>query len=155
MKSILSQARATINGDTPIQLWAKNPVGFAVGGEYKKYTATARRLACQDCRRTRWCRRRGAGHHGKFDVYEGFAEVIAPIISDRPFFQELQLEAGIRRSHYTIGAPANRSFNTTTWKMAGSWSPVRDIKFRGAYNHAVRAPNIGELFTPVRSVSSP
>src|SRR5205085_2114845 len=56
--------------------------------------------------------------NGKFDVYEGFAEVIAPIVSDRPFFQELQLEAGIRRSHYTIGAPASRSFNTTTWQVA-------------------------------------
>src|SRR6185503_14625191 len=33
----LSQARATINGDTPLQLWAKNPVSFAVGAEYRKY----------------------------------------------------------------------------------------------------------------------
>ncbi len=24
-----------MDGDTPIQLWAKNPVGFAVGGEYR------------------------------------------------------------------------------------------------------------------------
>jgi outer membrane receptor protein involved in Fe transport len=150
VKSVLSQAHATINGDTPIQLWAKNPVGFAIGAEYKKYTATQR----ADSLAKTAGELGGAGGaapdiNGKFDVYEGFAEVIAPIISDRPFFQELQLEAGIRRSHYTIGAPANRSFNTTTWKVAGSWSPVRDIKFRGAYNHAVRAPNIGELFTPV------
>src|SRR5205085_2975210 len=35
----LSQARATINGDTPLQLWAKNPVSFAVGTEYRKYTS--------------------------------------------------------------------------------------------------------------------
>jgi outer membrane receptor protein involved in Fe transport len=33
--------------------------------------------------------------------------------------------------------------------VAGSWEPVRDIKFRGNYQHAVRAPNIGELFSPV------
>ena len=32
--------------------------------------------------------------------------------------------------------------------MAGSWAPVRDIKFRGNYNRAVRAPNIAELFSP-------
>jgi iron complex outermembrane receptor protein len=35
----LSQARATINGDTPLQLWSKNPVSFAVGAEYRKYTS--------------------------------------------------------------------------------------------------------------------
>jgi iron complex outermembrane receptor protein len=78
--------------------------------------------------------------------------VIAPIVSDRPFFEELQVEAGIRRSHYTIAAPSNPKFNTTTWKVAGSWAPVRDLKFRGAYNRAVRAPNISELFTPVTTV---
>jgi iron complex outermembrane receptor protein len=148
-RSKLSQARATINGDTPLQLWAKNPVSFAIGAEYRKYKAdqepdqlsrTAGELG-------------GAGGatseiHGGLDVYEGFAEVIAPIVSDRPFFNELQLEAGIRRSHYTVATPSNPKFNTTTWKLAGSWAPVRDLKFRGAYNHAVRAPNIGELFAP-------
>ena len=148
-RSKLSQARGTINGDTPLQFWAKNPVSFAVGAEYRKYKAdqepdqlsrTAGELG-------------GAGGatseiHGGLDVYEGFAEVIAPIVSDRPFMDELQVEAGIRRSHYTIDTPSSPKFNTTTWKLAGSWAPVRDLKFRGAYNHAVRAPNIAELFAP-------
>jgi outer membrane receptor protein involved in Fe transport len=157
----LSQARATINGDTPLQLWAKNPVSFAVGGEYRKYAAEQR----SDLLAKTPGELGGAGGAapditGGFDVYEGFAEVVAPIVSDRPFFDELQLEAGIRRSHYTlntrgtipqllpIGATASSGYNTTTWKLAGSWAPVRDIKFRGAYNRAVRAPNISELFSP-------
>jgi outer membrane receptor protein involved in Fe transport len=156
-RSILSQGRGTINGDTPLQLWAKNPVSFAVGAEYRKYQASQR----ADTLAKTAGELGGAGGavpdvpvHGKyagFDVYEGFAEVIAPIMSDRPFVEELQLEAGIRRSHYTINDPDHGTpkFNTTTWKVAGSWAPVRDLKFRGAYNHAVRAPNIGELFTPV------
>ncbi|HEX8840586.1 MAG TPA: TonB-dependent receptor, partial [Sphingomicrobium sp.] len=76
----------------------------------------------------------------------------APIISDRPFFNELQLEGGIRRSHYTIATQGNPKFNTTTWKVAGSWAPVRDLKFRGNYQRAVRAPNIAELFTPQTTV---
>ena len=160
VKSILSQGRAVINGDTPLQFWAKNPVGFAVGTEYKKYTATQR----SDTLAKTPNELGGSGGAapditGGLDVYEGFAELIAPIVSDRPFFEELQLEAGIRRSHYTIdasatdlasnGLSADPKFNTTTWKVAGSWAPVRDLKFRGAYNHAVRAPNISELFTPV------
>ncbi|MFL6764498.1 MAG: TonB-dependent receptor domain-containing protein, partial [Sphingomicrobium sp.] len=150
VRSELSQGRATINGDTPLQLWAKNPVSFAVGAEYRKYQARQRAdLLAKTAGELGGAGGAAPDIDGKFDVYEGFAEVIAPIVSDRPFFDELQLEAGIRRSHYTIGAPANTKFNTTTWKLAGSWAPVRDLKFRGAYNHAVRAPNIGELFTPV------
>ena len=152
-KTVLSQAHATINGDTPLQLWAKNPVSFALGGEYRKYHAEQR----SDALAKTPGELGGAGGAspditGGLDVYEGFAEVIAPIVSDRPFFDELQVEAGIRRSHYTIQAPGTPKFNTTTWKVAGSWAPVRDLKFRGNYNHAVRAPNIAELFTPLTTV---
>jgi outer membrane receptor protein involved in Fe transport len=145
----LSQARGTINGDTPLQLWAKNPVSFAVGAEYRKYTS---HIAPDFLAQSGELGGFGAAPPpvaGGLDVYEGFAEVIAPIVSDRPFFDELQVEAGIRRSHYTVAAPANPKFNTTTWKVAGSWAPVHDLKFRGAYNRAVRAPNISELFTPL------
>jgi outer membrane receptor protein involved in Fe transport len=150
VRTKLSQAHGAINGDTPLQLWAKNPVSFAVGAEYRKYYAQQR----SDTLAKTPGELGGAGGAapditGAFDVYEGFAEVIAPIISDRPFFDELQVEAGIRRSHYTIQAPGTPKFNTTTWKVAGSWAPVRDLKFRGNYQRAVRAPNIGELFTPV------
>jgi len=147
----LSQARATINGDTPLQLWAKNPVSFAVGAEYRKYQSA---IIPDSLAQSGQLGGFGAAPPpvaGGLDVYEGFAEVIAPIISDRPFFEELQLEGGIRRSHYTIAAPGTPKFNTTTWKVAGSWAPVHDIKFRGAYNRAVRAPNISELFTPQNS----
>ncbi|MBW0007783.1 MAG: TonB-dependent receptor, partial [Sphingomonas sp.] len=153
VKSTLSQAHATINGDTPLQLWSKNPVSFAVGAEYRKYHAEQRADALA----------KSAGElggsggaspdiTGGLDVYEGFAEVVAPIVSDMPFADELQVEAGIRRSHYTIATPSSPKFNTTTWKVAGSWAPVRDIKFRGNYQHAVRAPNIAELFTPLTTI---
>jgi outer membrane receptor protein involved in Fe transport len=144
----LSQARATINGDTPLQLWAKNPVSFAVGAEYRKYASDIIPDFLAQSGDLGGFGSAPPPVTGGLDVYEGFAEVIAPIVSDRPFFDELQLEAGIRRSHYTIDAPGTPKFNTTTWKVAGSWAPVHDIKFRGAYNRAVRAPNISELFTP-------
>lgn len=153
VKTSLSQAHATINGDTPLQLWAKNPVSFAVGGEYRKYHAEQR----SDALAKTSGELGGAGGAapditGGLDVYEGFAEVVAPIITDRPFFEELQLEGGVRRSHYTVSAPNTPKFNTTTWKVAGSWAPVRDIKFRGNYQRAVRAPNIAELFSPINTV---
>jgi len=66
-----------------------------------------------------------------------------------PFAKILTLEAGIRQSHYEIDAAGDPSYNATTWKVAGTWAPVDDIKFRANYQRAVRAPNIGELFAPV------
>jgi outer membrane receptor protein involved in Fe transport len=79
---------------------------------------------------------------GEFDVKEVFGELIAPLVENRPFFHSLTLEAGIRYSDYSS------SGGSTAWKAGGSWEPASSLKFRGIYQMAVRAPNIGELFTP-------
>ena len=79
---------------------------------------------------------------GEFDVKEVFAEVRIPILADRPFFHELTLEGAARYSDYsTIGG-------TFTWSANGIYAPVRDLRIRGTYSKAVRAPNISELFSP-------
>ena len=41
-----------------------------------------------------------------------------------------------------------RKYDTDTYKLALEFAPIRDIRFRGSYNRAVRAPNIQELFAP-------
>lgn len=77
---------------------------------------------------------------GSFNVKEAYGEVVVPVLADVPFFHNLTLRAAARISDYsTVG-----SF----WAYNGGveWSPVPDIRFRGVYAHAVRAPNIGELF---------
>jgi len=73
---------------------------------------------------------------------EAFAEARVPLVSDMPFFQELILEGGYRYSDYSTG------IQTHTYKVGFQWEPVEDIRFRGSYNQAVRAPNVLELFTP-------
>ena len=151
-RTTLAQARATISGDFgTVVPWAEDAISFAIGGEYRRYTALQRsdELA-------RGGDLGGAGGaspniSGGFDVYEAFGEVIAPLVQDKPFFNNLTLEAGIRYSHYTVNAPGNPKFNTTTWKAGGSWEPIDAIKFRGNYSRAVRAPNIAELFSPVNT----
>jgi outer membrane receptor protein involved in Fe transport len=54
----------------------------------------------------------------------------------------LDLEGGYRYSSYTSG------FNTDTYKVGLTWAPIKDIRFRGSYNQAVRAPNAAELGKP-------
>src|SRR5262249_8647348 len=79
---------------------------------------------------------------GKLHVWEGFTEVRLPILSDMPFAQNLTFDGGYRYSKYTLGGTPN------TYKFGVEWAPIQDVKFRGSYNRAVRAPNINELFQP-------
>ncbi|WP_046348076.1 TonB-dependent receptor domain-containing protein [Sphingomonas changbaiensis] len=149
-RTSLAQARATISGDFGAVLpWASDAISFAVGGEYRKYTALQRGDTLSGSGDLGGSGGPTALVDGAFDVYEAFGELVAPIVQDKPFFKNLTLEGGIRYSHYTVDAPSRPKFNTTTWKVGASWEPVDSIKFRGNFARAVRAPNINELFAPL------
>jgi outer membrane receptor protein involved in Fe transport len=78
---------------------------------------------------------------GKYNVKEGFVEVVAPIITERPGFHYLGLEGAARYADYsTVGG-------VWSWKVGGTYAPTPDIKLRAAYAEATRAPNISELFS--------
>lgn len=149
-QSSLAQARALFSGDFGSSLpWAEEPIGFAVGAEYRNYQASQ----VADTLSQTAGELGGAGgavlpFSGGYDVKEGYAEIIAPIVQDRPGFQSLTLEAGIRYSDYKVDAAGSPGYNTTTWKGAASWEPFDGLKIRGNYQRAVRAPNIAELFAP-------
>jgi outer membrane receptor protein involved in Fe transport len=114
------------------------PVGIAFGAEYRKEESFSDNDALTNAGLN-------AGNklpdtRGEFDVKEAFAEIRVPILADRPFFEELEVGGAIRVADYsTVGV-------VTSWNVTGTWAPVRDIRFRGTYARAVRAPNIGELF---------
>lgn len=149
-RASLAQARALLSGDFGASApWAEDPIGFALGAEYRNYRGEQR----ADTLSGTAGELGGAGgavlnFNGGYDVKEVYGEIIAPIVQDRPFFNTLTLEAGLRYSAYSVDAPGNPSYNTTTWKAAATWEPVDGLKFRGNYQRAVRAPNINELFSP-------
>ena len=142
-KSSLAQAQGIITGDFGWGI-SETPISFAVGGEYRRFTARRR---SDDASKTPGEVVGGGGAapdiDGSYDVYDGFGEVVIPLIENRPFFESLVLEAGARYSDYST---AGGEF---TWKVGGNWSPVRDLSIRGNYQRSSRAPNIGELFVPV------
>ncbi|WP_044335309.1 TonB-dependent receptor domain-containing protein [Sphingomonas hengshuiensis] len=86
---------------------------------------------------------------GSFTVKELYGELVVPLIHNTPFFDNLTLRGAARMSDYsTVGT-------FYAYNAGIEWSPVPDIRFRGVYAHAVRAPNIGELFAaPAISISS-
>ncbi len=86
----LGQRAASDRGDFGYSLpWATQPIGFAVGTEFRKYKAkqSADTLAKTPGELG------GAGGaapdiNGGYAVYEGYAEFIAPIIEDKPVLRE-------------------------------------------------------------------
>jgi outer membrane receptor protein involved in Fe transport len=133
-------ASAVLDGNLgEFRLWG-DEIGFALGAEYRKeksantpdpsgvtfYTFGNRLFP----------------NRGSFDVKEAFAELRVPIISDRPFFNDLTVNGAVRISDYsTVGT-------TWTYQAGILYSPIRDLRLRAAYTRAVRAPNIAELFAP-------
>ncbi len=79
---------------------------------------------------------------GSFDVYELFAELRAPLVQDRPWVKSLDLNAAYRFSDYSTAGV------TDTYEVGLEYAPVDDIRFRGSFQRAVRAPNVLELFSP-------
>jgi outer membrane receptor protein involved in Fe transport len=79
---------------------------------------------------------------GSITSREAFTEVRVPLADDKPFAKSLAFETGYRYSDYNLG------FNTSTYKFGLEWSPVQDVRLRGSWARAVRAPNTLELFQP-------
>lgn len=82
---------------------------------------------------------------GRTTTTEFFGEMQVPLVTDKPFFELLRVDGSIRHSTFKNSA---KSDSANSWKVAGLWKPVQDILFRASYNQAVRAANIGELFSP-------
>jgi len=136
----------TLGGDlTPYGIkspWANDGVGVALGAEYRRehvdfhsdFVATAGLLS-------------GAGGASppidkSFDVYELYGEARIPIAQDQPWAKALQVELAYRYSDYSYG------INTKTYKVGGDWTPIDGLRLRAAYQRAVRAPNLVELYGP-------
>ncbi|BCA58669.1 TonB-dependent receptor domain-containing protein [Sphingomonas sp. HMP6] len=146
----LYQARAVLSGDFGSLLpTSDKAISYAVGAEYRKYKYDRIPDAfAQDPSALGGAGGATLPFTGGYDVKEAFAELIAPLVTDKPFFNDLTLEAGIRYSSYSVQAAGSPKFNTTTYKGGATWEPVKGVRFRGNYQRAVRAPNIGELFAP-------
>jgi iron complex outermembrane recepter protein len=77
---------------------------------------------------------------GSITVKEAFAEAQVPIFKHLPGADSLDFKAAIRHANYSTVGSVN------TWTAGLDWAPIPDLRFRGVYAVAIRAPNIGELF---------
>lgn len=120
------------------------PVGFAAGFEYRSEFANFR----PDTALT-------SGPHGstqvfgfrviqplegKFEVWEVYAEVVVPLLSDVPAIKNLEVTGAARLSDYTTAGTLG------TYAAGLNWDVVDGFRVRAGYQRAVRAPSMSELF---------
>ncbi|WP_242119487.1 TonB-dependent receptor domain-containing protein [Sphingomonas lacusdianchii] len=117
------------------------PIGFAVGGEYRKERAYAAYDPTTAAGLT-FLNAIPAFDPPAFVSKEAFAEVRVPLLSET-FIHELSLEGAARYSDYSVGDIGG----TWTWNLGGVFAPVRDVRLRAGYGSSVRAPTLGDLFT--------
>ncbi len=79
---------------------------------------------------------------GGSSVAELFLEANVPLVEARPFAEELSLDIGLRYSDYEYGG------SVETYGLRSGWAINQDVKLRGSFQRAIRAPNVRELFQP-------
>lgn len=117
------------------------PVSFSVGAEYRRETL---RYDLDDLTQAGYAFYNAIPtfRSPSFEVKEVFGEVRIPLLANRPFFETLTLTGSGRISDYKGSAG-------TVYTYGGGieWAPVQDLRFRGSYARAVRAPNLSELYS--------
>ena len=80
---------------------------------------------------------------GGYQVEELFFEGTLPIAEGLPGAQSLNLNMAYRYSDYDIIGSVD------TWKLGLTWSPINQLMARVDVQQATRAPNVGEIASPV------
>ncbi len=114
-------------------------IGFALGAEYRREASALKPEALLQTGRTFSNQEIPQSNH--FDVNEIFAEVNAPLIKNQSGVQTLQTHLALRYADYSsVGSDLS-------WKWGFVYQPLPLLTARFTKSQALRAPNIGELFS--------
>lgn len=117
------------------------PVGLAVGYEYREETSET--TTDEFTKRGFLTNAATPDAYGEYDVSEYYAEISLPLLADLPFIKSFSVDAAYRGADYSHAGSAD------AWKVGAMYAPIEDIRIRGTYGQAVRAPNIAEAFDPL------
>ncbi|KQM91474.1 hypothetical protein ASE70_15440 [Sphingomonas sp. Leaf22] len=133
---------ATLAGDTSKFLTLPGgAVQFSIGGEYRRETNFFQADPFVEQGYT-FYNALAKFDPPAFEVKEAFGELSVPILKDVFLINDLTLGAAGRVSDYNTSAGTVYAYNFSV-----EYSPFRDLRLRGNYGRAVRAPNLGELFS--------
>ena len=140
---------ASLRGE-PFSTWA-GPVSFAAGAEYRteSFVSDADPVSIA----TDFWAGNFKPSSGHYNVKEGFAEFVVPLLHNVPFFKSFDINGAARVTDYST------SGSVVTWKAGLTWDISNDIRLRGTRSRDIRAPNLNDLFlassTRQESVNDP
>ncbi|MEZ5916063.1 MAG: TonB-dependent receptor [Parvularculaceae bacterium] len=79
---------------------------------------------------------------GEIETTDFYVETSIPLVTGQAFAERLAFNGGYRHSNVST------SGSYSTWKLAGDWQIVPEIRIRGGWQRAARAPNVIEAFNP-------
>ena len=133
------ESTASFNIDGPLFSLPGGDVQLALGAEYRKQriddTPDANSINGNLLGLTA-----GTPTRGSDSVKEVFGEIFVPLLSDRPFFENLNLNASARYTDYASYG------SDVTFKVAGEWEFFRGFGIRGSYGTSYRAPALAEQY---------
>jgi len=139
-----------ITADGPIEAikspWSAEELSISVGYEHRKETGS---LEPDECLKEApaSCQGGAGGNllaiNGGYTSEEVFIEGILPVLEDVTFAERVDVEFGYRSADYSsVGS-------VDTWKLGATWQPTDQLLIRVMQQSATRAPNVGELSSPV------
>ena len=138
-RRVVEQQQAAVNLSGDVAELPAGGLGMALGAEWRRdfgydqpdpITATGQTSGVN----------RGATR-GDYAAVEAYAEASVPLLRDVPGAHFAGVSAAVRWSDYD-----NISGSFTSYKLGGEWAPVEDLRLRGVWSRAFRAPNIRELY---------
>jgi outer membrane receptor protein involved in Fe transport len=120
---------------------AKDGIGIAFGAEYRQEGLD---LNTDTAFSTGDLAGQGGptiGVSGSYNVTDLFAEARLPLLQDIFLAQDLTVNGSYRYSDYSLDE------TTSTYGVGIDWSIIDSVKLRGSFQHAVRAPNVVELYS--------
>ncbi|HEY0282908.1 MAG TPA: TonB-dependent receptor [Rhizomicrobium sp.] len=79
---------------------------------------------------------------GSMVAHEAYGELRVPVLRDVPFVERLTVNGAFRYSSYNLSSAKN----IWTWSAGADWKMDGNLTFRGQFQRAIRAPNVGELY---------
>jgi iron complex outermembrane recepter protein len=138
----LTVASAFVSGGTGFTFpTSQDQVSLVAGLEYRKEEYNVRVDA-------NWAEGNFAGGggprlpvDGAYDAKEAYFELGIPVFQGGDVLQNLSFDLGYRYSDYS------NSGGVSSYKVGFSSQVTDLVRFRGGFNRAIRAPNVGELFS--------
>ncbi|MEQ1509332.1 MAG: TonB-dependent receptor [Sphingopyxis sp.] len=119
------------------------PISFAIGAEYRRERASINYDALSAADVT-FLNARQNVTFPELTVKEAYGELQLPLLENLPFARELVVTLAGRVSDYN-----NSTGTVYAYNIQGVYAPIEDVRFRVAYATSVRAPQQGDLFSPL------